>query len=73
MTTRRRLNRQIEKCLGDRSVDPAVRDIIVDCTLNYLLDYTQQLSEELMSKNLHSESMSAGAVITKLKTLLSVE
>ena len=71
--TRQRLFRKIDQALAEHEVDDVVKQVIADRTLQYLLDYTQQLSEELMSKHLHSESMSVGTVITKLKMLMTDE
>lgn len=69
--TRKRLLGKVKHNLGDRAFDPEIVELAVDTTLQYLLDYSQDLSEQLMSKHLHSEAMSAGTVITKLKALLS--
>lgn len=70
--TRKRLLHKIDGCLQE-PVDSQAIEQIVDCTLQYLLDYTQLLSSQLMSHHppLHSEAMTAGTVIAKLKDLLN--
>jgi hypothetical protein len=73
--TRQRLKNAIRAKLKDYQLpvsDEAreVSDVAVDCALEYVLRFAQEVSQELTSKHLYSEAMTAGVFIKKLKDLL---
>lgn len=74
--TRQRLQRTIKKRLDDYQlpVNEESRDVVdaaVDCALEYVLLFAQEVSAELSSKELYSEAMVAGVFVNKLKGLLN--
>lgn len=73
--SRKRLVAKVKSSLAESHLDTdqAARfaaDIAIDCTLEYLMRYSELLSEELMHTGLYSESMTAGTIRNKIKSLL---
>ena len=57
----------------DLPTDPQSRqvaDTAVDCALEYVLDYAQGMSEQLVKDGKYSEAMVAGILTLKIKRLL---
>lgn len=76
--TRKRLQRTIKNKLDDFQLpadDEAreVASVAVDCALEYVLSFANQVAEELTSQQLYSEAMVAGVFVAKLKGLLGEE
>lgn len=73
--TRKRLFRRIRDCLDKTELPTttetqAVANVSVDCTLEYVLGFAIEVSEELTKNALYSEAMVAGTFIRKIKGLM---
>jgi len=62
------LDEQGLQCTEDTK---AVADAAADATLNYLLSFATEVSEELVSNDLYTEAMVAGVFTRKIKILKS--
>jgi len=74
--TRKRMYDSIKGCLEKENIEltddtKAAVDVAVSCALNYVQDFAQQVSHELISGGLYSEAMVAGVIVQKIKALNS--
>lgn len=72
LVTRKKIFDEIDRQLGDYQLSDmsAVAETSVDVALTRVLNFTQNLSMELVSKHMYSEAMTTGLIIKKLKELL---
>lgn len=76
--TRKRLYDKIKTRLQDYDLpdDAVAKEVVdeaVDCALEYVLSFAQEVSSELVQNKLYSEAMVSGVIIRKLKALLGNE
>lgn len=76
--TRKRMADKIKQSLDEQGIeysddDKALASAIVDSTLDYVLEFGQEVSQELVGVGLYSEAMVAGVFVRKLKALRNPE
>lgn len=72
--TRQRMYKQIRAKLSEEGLEitdecKAVTDAAICVALDYVLTFTVEISEELISAGLYSEAMVAGLLVRKIKDL----
>lgn len=73
--TRKKLMAEVKNGLDGNNIPmdettQAAVEVAIQCTLQYLLNYSTQMSEELITSKLHTEAMTAGLVSKKVKSLM---
>jgi hypothetical protein len=72
--SRQDIRAHILSCIKESGLSPEqdakqIAELAIDCTLENLIDFVQQLSHKLAGDGLYSHSMTAGIVINKMKEI----